>query len=238
MRRFLFGMQSPGSFALVLVATAAAVRAQTLPLVSDVEPQPFIAQVKRLIEASDYLGSPFSTSDKTALDQAMQRGDAAACEKIQSIIDAHCLFGVTINPENRVKVAQGPAKPELVEQGWRQFLVKVQNDSGSTAPLVAVSPNAISLFDSGSARTPSDLEFRKRGDTSPRRATDLWLDLQSFDKQPLRPALSGLKLEYRIVQLFSRDAGKREAKFSFNIGQGTQDIGFRNEVDILFNSQP
>src|SRR5205814_11582 len=33
-------------------------------------------------------------------------------------------------------------------------------------------------------------------------------------------------------------AGKREAKISFNVGQGTQDIGYRNEVDVLFNSVP
>lgn len=221
-----------------LAAAALVSRAQTLPVVSDVEPQPFLAQVRRLMEAADYLGSPFNAAERSALDDAMRQSNAAACEKIQTVLDAHCLFGVTVNPENRVKVTQGPAQPDLVEQGWRQFLVKVQNDSGSSAPLVAVSPNAISLFDSGSARTPSDLEFRKRGDTSPRRAADLWLDLQTFDRQPLSPALSGLKLEYRIVQLFSRDAGKREAKFSFNIGQGTQDIGFRNEVDILFHCQP
>ncbi len=222
----------------LFLAAVTLTRAQTLPVVRDVEPQPFMAQIKRLIEASDYLGSPFNAGDKTALDQAIKQGNAAACEKIQSVLDAHCLFGVAINPENRVKVAQGPAKPELVEQGWRQFLVKVQNDSGSTAPLLAVSPNAVSLFESGYANTASDKEYRKRGDTSPRRAADLWLDVQTFDKQPLKPALSGLKLEYRIVQLFSRDAGKREAKFSFNVGQGTQDIGFRNEVDILFNCQP
>jgi hypothetical protein len=235
--RFFFGIRTLGSLALVLF-TVPFIRAQTLPVVSGVEPQPFIAQVKRLIEASEYLGSPFGAADKRALDEAIQQSDAAACEKIQAVLDAHCLFGVTINPENRVKVAPGPARPELVEQGWRQFLVKVQNDSGSSAPLTAVSPNAVSLFDSGSANTASDKEYRKRGDTSPRQAADLWLDMQTFDKQPLKPALSGLKLEYRIVQLFSRDAGQREAKFSFNIGQGTQDIGFRNEADILFNCQP
>src|SRR6185295_10613879 len=35
-----------------------------------------------------------------------------------------------------------------------------------------------------------------------------------------------------------RDAGKREAKFMFNVGQGSQDIGFRNETDILFAAAP
>jgi hypothetical protein len=45
-------------------------------------------------------------------------------------------------------------------------------------------------------------------------------------------------LEYRIVSLYSRDAGQREAKLQFNVGQGTQDLGFRSEVDILFQCLP
>src|SRR4026208_2347632 len=58
------------------------------------------------------------------------------------------------------------------------------------------------------------------------------------DAQPLRQKLSGLPLDYRIVQLYSRDAGKREARISFNVGQGTQDLGFRNDADILFDAVP
>ncbi len=59
-----------------------------------------------------------------------------------------------------------------------------------------------------------------------------------YDKQPLKPQLSGLGLEYRIVNLYSRDRGKREAVIGFNVGQGTQDLGFRNTVPILFDCQP
>ena len=69
-------------------------------------------------------------------------------QEIQRALDKHCLFGVHINPEMRVKVAQGEAAPELVEQGWRQFLVKVANESGTTAALKAESPNAQRLFNS------------------------------------------------------------------------------------------
>jgi len=54
----------------------------------------------------------------------------------------------------------------------------------------------------------------------------------------LNPTLSGLQLEYRIIQLYSRDAGKREAQVGFNVGQGTQDIGFRNDASILFECRP
>ena len=50
--------------------------------------------------------------------------------------------------------------------------------------------------------------------------------------------LSGLKLEYAIVQMYSKDAGQREVEMGFNVGQGTQDIGFRNTINILFNSIP
>src|ERR1041384_4855218 len=121
----------------------------------------------------------------------------------------------------RVKVSQGPARPELLEQGWRQFLVKVQNESGTTAALRAASANSQRLFNSPAEDVPNR-----------------WLDLQMFDAQPLKPALSGLELEYRIIQLYSRDAGRREAKFSFNVGQGTQDIGVRTETDILFTCLP
>jgi hypothetical protein len=65
-----------------------------------------------------------------------------------------------------------------------------------------------------------------------------WLDLQVFNGQPLPAALSGLPLEYRLIQLYTRDSGQRSAAFSFDVGQGTQDLGFRNEVDVLFECRP
>ena len=57
------------------------------------------------------------------------------------------------------------------------------------------------------------------------------------DSQPLVSTLSGLACEYRILQLYARDAGLREAKLMFDVGQGTQDLGFRNEIDVLFDVQ-
>ena len=47
-----------------------------------------------------------------------------------------------------------------------------------------------------------------------------------------------LAVEYRVVSLYSRDAGKREARIGFNVGQGTQDLGFRNELNVLFDCEP
>jgi hypothetical protein len=216
-----------------------AAETSALPLVQGVEWQPLAASVRRLNEALEFLGAPLSPQDQEALEQALASSDGdSASERVQGLLDPRCLCAVNISPESRVKVAAGPAKPELVEQGWRVFLVKVHNEAGVTAELQAVSPNAQSLFEGGASSDASDRYFRKKNGRGRMDARDLWLDLAMFNAQPLRKNLSGLKLEYRIIQLSSRDAGKREAKLLFNVGQGTQDLGFRNETDLLFDCLP
>ena len=47
-----------------------------------------------------------------------------------------------------------------------------------------------------------------------------------------------MPLEYRLIELYSRDVGQREAKLMFDVGQGTQDLGFRNELNVLFHCEP
>src|SRR5689334_11439901 len=225
-----------GSVVMLLLA-ATLVQAQQMAKVAQVEIQPLAAQVKRLTEALDSLGAPLQTADQQALERAFSESDAGrAGRQIQDVLDRYCLFDVHINPESRVKVAQGVAKAELVEQGWRTFLVKVRNEAGVTAQLKAESPNALKVFSRGERGFSTDP--RPPQTITDREVRDRWLDLAMFNKPPLKPTLSGLELEYRIIQLYSRDAGRREAKISFNVGQGTQDIGFRNDTDILFNCRP
>jgi hypothetical protein len=215
----------PIRLALILLMISAAFQAghaaSTLPQVQGVEWQPLAAQVRRLIEAAEYLGSPFPAEERAALERALQQPGEASVTAMQELLDLYCLAGIHINPEMRVKAVQGPAAPELIEHGWRQFLIKVHNEAGTTAELRASSPHAQRLHGSPAADVPNR-----------------WLDLMMYNAQPMRPTLSGLELEYRIIQLYSRDAGKREAKFSFNVGQGTQDLGFRSDVDILFHCRP
>jgi hypothetical protein len=213
--------------AAVLLFGAAALVAQAAepsapPIIAGVEAQPLAAQVQRLLEAADALGAPLPAGDQQALAAPLRSPEGAGtAELIQRVLDPHCLLVVNINPESRVKVAVGPAKPELLEQGWRVFLVKVHNEAGVTAELRATSPHARKV-----AGSPQD-EVAQR-----------WLELEMVNRQPLKKELSGLGLEYRLIQLLSRDAGKREAKIALNVGQGTQDIGFRNDADILFDSLP
>ncbi len=137
---------------------------------------------------------------------------------MQAILDRRVLVGIEINPESRVKSIEGPAAAELEQEGWRTFLIKVNNQAGSTPILAVDSPNAGQL-----ANSPEGIIRRK------------FLGIEMFNKQPLRAHLSGLALEYRIVSFFSRDAGPREARLNFDVGQGSQDLGFRSSVDLLFH---
>jgi len=201
---------------------------------ADVEPQPFLAATQRLIDATNYLGTPFSAAEITTLKACVQANDAASAAKAQAVLDAHALFHVNISPEQRVKVAAGAAQPVLDEGGWRQYLVRVDNEAGVTAKLVASSPQGKPAYVPGSPPVAPNAQPKDPGE--PPLATR-WLDVQMFDAQPMKPTLSGLSVEYRIIQLYSRDAGKRDATFSFDTGQGTQDLGFRNDVSMLFDCQ-
>lgn len=207
--------------------------AAELPVVASVQAQPLKAQTRRVLSALEFLGEPLTGAPRSALEKALQETDEAkAVKAIQEVLDPLCLAAVNINAESRVKVKPGPAAPKLVEQGWRVFLIKVHNQGGVTAPLKVASPNSAPSYKRSTGSKNPELVVK------PDDLPDRWLDFQLFEKQPLKRNLSGLDIEYRIIQLFSRDRGKREAKFSFDVGQGTQDLGFRNELAVLFDCAP
>jgi hypothetical protein len=220
-----------------------AVQVGILPLAAQtaggIEFQPLAAQARRIVESLDYVGSPLSATERAALNEALTGAKPDAVDRIQQILDPHCLVLVNINPEMRVTAAPGAAKPELVQDGWRSFLVKVSNQAGVTGELRVASPNAQSVHNSPASRNASDKYYDKNQGAKPNLSNaELWLDLESFEKQPMRKQLSGSALEYRIVSLYSRDAGQREGKLVFDAGQGTQDLGFRSEVNVLFHCAP
>src|SRR5215470_15851888 len=196
--------------------------------------QPLAQQVRQVETALAYLGQPLAESDRQAIDQAIAGADdeAAAVAHLQQILDKYTLAIVDINAESRVKVQLGAAKPELVEAGTRIFLVKVLNKAGVTSQLVAESPNALPVF------VQSDSSPEPPKAVAPADVRDRWMGIELFDKDPMSPRLSGLPLEYRILAVSSRDRGQRNAVISFNVGQGTQDVGFRSEMSVLFTAMP
>src|SRR3954470_24243013 len=110
--------------ALALLCITRLSFADPLPRIAKVSAQPLLAHVKQLTEALDLLGDPLPEPTKAALAAAAKAGDdAAVAGAVPDALDPLCLAGAQINPESRVKVLPGPAEPNLVEQGWRVFLI-------------------------------------------------------------------------------------------------------------------
>jgi len=195
--------------------------------------QPLAQQTRRLEQALVYLGQPLEANAAKAISAAVGLIDeSAAVREIQRVLDELVLVHVEINPESRVKVRQGAANAELVEQGTRLFLVKVHNQAGVTAPLRVISPNS----------GPTSL--RSRGEHEPalelgqQQVRERWAEISIYSDPPMAPRLTGLPVEYEILQIYSRDRGQRSAKIAMDVGQGSQDIGFRNDMLIAFDIAP
>lgn len=195
--------------------------------------QPFAQQVRQLEEALNYLGQPLSPAGHQKINSAIGNPDQAqAVVQLESVLDRYTLATVDINPESRVRVEQGPATAALVEAGTRLFLVKVVNNGHVTAALNVESPNSGKVYVQSTGNPAPAIKL------TPAQAAERWADISLYQKAPMRKRLSGLALEYVILEVYSRDAGQRSAKISFNVGQGSQDIGFRNDVLILFTALP
>jgi hypothetical protein len=220
---------------------AAALATAVLPVIAAdtpprAEPQPFGLLARRVVTALDQLGQPLPPGDRQAFDAALAAPDTeSGVARAMSVLDSHVLAIVQVNPEARVSVTRGGAPADLVQAGTRLFLVKVLNQAGITAPLRVTSPQAAkvsapSWASKSSAEPPHTI--------TPRDIEERWADISFFDKAPLAEALSGVPVEYRILEVYSRDAGQRAAELKFDVGQGTADLAFRSDIPVVFTASP
>jgi hypothetical protein len=200
---------------LATVAANASARA-TLPLVDEIDFKLFRDDCGRLLKVLEERKAPLPEGTVKAIKAALKKrtkDSKAAITDVQKLLDRYCLIGVTINPESRVKVERGPAVAQLGLNREAILLIKIQNQAGVTHALKVTSP-----------------QFRSKGHA----ADGQWLEAGIHTEPPLRKTLSGHAVEYVILRLTAREAGKREATLRFDVGQGTQDLGFRAEVPVLF----
>ncbi len=200
--------------------------------------QPFAAQVERLLAALKLIGDPLPTADAAAL-QAIIAGSPKqdTVDRLDMVLKRHVLLNVDINPESLVSVTRGAAGAELVQGGWRNFLIRVSNQAKDTSTLQIRSPQALPMGRPSGNSTESAHDFTI-GAVDAVQAASRWIAISTWDKPPLQPTLSGLAIEYRILQIYSRDHGRREASLQAVTGAGTQDLGYRSTLPILFDCLP
>ena len=219
-------------FFLIVFFITLDVVGQSLTFVS-VEPQPLGANVTRVIKSLQYLGHPLSDSLQKELEDAIEAEDSIA---IQRLLDELVVAEVEINPEVRVKGIRGPGKANIQQHGFVPLLLKVHNMAQVETPLHVSSPN------SGPGYAGSSVGILKRQeqtelaeDENSKGVKNRFLEVNVFRTPPMTSRLSGLEVEYVIMTVSSTQSGRREALLQFDVGQGTQDLGFRGETPVLFN---
>ena len=184
-------------------------------------------------EALEFLGQPFPKNTQRALNKALsEHEDQAAANSLQVALDPFVLAIVDINAESRVKVQRGPADAVRCPGESRFFLGESHQSGWGYVTL------------SQRAQNSGEVYIRTTGNSFPPMSLtesdvrDRWANISIVKTPPMQKQLSGLPVEYQLLEVYSRDAGKRSAEISFNVGQGTQDIGFRNDILVLFNAEP
>ena len=207
-----------------------------VPQLADVEGQPLGANIARLMKGLRFLGKPLPRRLTQQIDAAIQTRDA---ERLQELLDPQVLFVVSLNPEVRVKVQRGPAAATLTQTGFTPVLIKIINQSTVTRQLRILSPQSGPVYAGAAlgilkrqAQTELNKNENKTGDQN------RFLVVEMFQSPPMTRNLSGLAVEYAIGLIYSNESGQREATIGFDVGAGSQDLGFRGEVPVLFDVQP
>lgn len=227
-RRLVLG--GVAALPLSAVSWPAAAQAPAVP------PQPFLAHGRRVAAALAALGEPIADWEPK-IDRALaQGGIAAAAVEARRMLDAVTLLSAVISPEARVGTLRGAAVPELVQVGWRLFLLRIDNPArvpgriGVTSPEAAPSHAPSLATDHVWDQRPPPGEHLHHGQIETR-----WLAIDPYGGPLLPLALDDLEVEYRILQLYARDAGRLNASFAADLGPGTQDLGGRATASVTFS---
>ncbi|MFM7520014.1 MAG: hypothetical protein ACKO9B_06045 [Planctomycetota bacterium] len=158
----------------------------------------------RLLGLLDGLGPP-------AGDARARVAKAKSVEALGSAVTGVVSLRVHINPESRVKLHAVTPIGDLVVGRPRMVLVEVVNEAGVTAALV--------------------LEALDLAGGTPRPATFCTVTLA--DDERSSPRLSGAPVEWKLATLTLARPGRFEVRLEADVGQGTQDLGFRATADLL-----
>src|SRR5438876_12436622 len=71
-----------------------------------IELEPLVAQVRRVVEAMDYLGAPIASQDRIEISRSLgASASETGAARLQKILDKYWLLEVQVNRSSRVNVS-------------------------------------------------------------------------------------------------------------------------------------
>lgn len=143
--------------------------------------------------------------------------------------DKDSLIEVKIFPNGGVEIRKGQARPMLMQAGWKNYLIKVINPGGIRGELKVHSPQAEPLYHkSAGGQFPLAKHLIADGALDGR-----FLEMAIYRGQAAQ--LSGAKVEYRILQIYTRISEPAQVSLRVEfIGKKTAKR-ISNSLDIDFD---
>jgi hypothetical protein len=190
-------------------------------------PQPYFAGMGRTVASLSRLGAALPADDAAQLASLSRQGDSVALEAAEKILARHTLVRIAIGPDGAPHAEMGEAPRRLMEQGWRAFLIRVSNPGGLTETFdILTNPRGMAAGQMNRWIAEGGFSMAQKPPVVDSINNTGWLKLTWWIAQMSdNDALSGIPVEYRIVQIFSRDRGKRSTTPSFRVGRQSRRAG-------------
>lgn len=189
-----------------------------------IDAQPYFASVKRALDRLEKLGAPIAAEHASRISTLSTRTDAAAQMEAEEILSRYTLAILKLESGGSLRIDQGGATRDLVEQGWKLFLVRVDNLTGKDVAIRFPGPQQsvaqMAPWIGSMAQRPYLLDTVAKAPM----IEEMWFASEMHGAVPrfVRGLelsvleLSGFPREYHVLQLFSRDRGSKTATFTLN----------------------
>jgi len=166
-----------------------------------------------ITQALQNLNSPLPMAVAEGLRRHCQddNGDEVAIERL---LDSQSIASVTIEADSSLSVACSQPAIALQQNGWKCFLIKVINRAGFKGRLEVRSPNSEPLF----VETRGQTRMMREEMFTEEQLAERFLALSLHRNAPMNPQLSGHPVEYMILQVYSKRAGRLTIDLDFYIG--------------------
>ena len=204
------------------------------------DPEVTLALARRVFETLARFGEPVDAATLAEIDRLAASGELdAAAGRAVALLQARVLLIAAVNPEGQVGIAAGPAPAQLMQGGYRLFLARVDNPGLVPGKLTASSPESVPLngLRPGRPNYASVVPGQEIA-TSPGDVAVRWLDLDVFDSAALPAELLPVTTDFKLLQLYARDAGRRTARVRIDVGAGRNDLGEHDALTVAFDVLP
>jgi hypothetical protein len=192
--------------------------------------QAAIASAVRAVDLLESLGEAPPQSILQRLGELADEDGRPALDELGELLAPLVLVEAAVDEFGRTVCTSGGATPALQQHGWRSFLLRVDNPHGIAATLMGGAGGVIGPGGSTFASKTMLLDQPREAFAEPFRRA--WLEAVVTGPT----AISGAAIQFAVVSLYSRDAGKRTAGLRFFAVEHPTGTGFTTgpaRVDLM-----